>query len=330
MPSFIPFRRRHVPRSRGQSLVEFALVLPIFLMFLAAAIDLGRIFYANISLNNAAREGAMQASETPTAYQAGQPCNTATNMVICRIIFESKDSAVTVVPADITVTCNTGGCPKTVGSTVTVDVRGTFRLITPLLSGVFGGQTIPLHSTATAQIEYFTTSTGVPTAPPPPVANFTTASTRTGPPTLTIVFQDTSTGNPTAWTWDFGDGATSIEQNPTHDYAATGSYTVTLTAINSSGDNTKVKPSYITVTGGATPTPGITPTPVPSVACVHPPNVIGETPGNAVADLNNAGFVVVNLGDLSTGQKNKIQAQNPDATQCIPPGSTITIHWRPS
>lgn len=41
--------------------------------------------------------------------------------------------------------------------------------------------------------------------------------------------------NATSYTWDFGDGETSSEENPTHVYDATGSYTVKLTAENSSG-----------------------------------------------------------------------------------------------
>ena len=47
---------------------------------------------------------------------------------------------------------------------------------------------------------------------------------------LTMTFADTSTGA-VSWFWDFGDGNTSTEQNPTHTYAAAGTYTVTL-AIN--------------------------------------------------------------------------------------------------
>ena len=47
---------------------------------------------------------------------------------------------------------------------------------------------------------------------------------------LTATFKDTSTGSPTAWSWDFGDNSTSTEQNPTHTYAKAGTYTVKLTA----------------------------------------------------------------------------------------------------
>ena len=46
----------------------------------------------------------------------------------------------------------------------------------------------------------------------------------------TVTFADRSTGSPTQWTWSFGDGASSTAQNPSHAYAAPGTYAVTLTA----------------------------------------------------------------------------------------------------
>jgi len=52
---------------------------------------------------------------------------------------------------------------------------------------------------------------------------------------LKVVFVDGSTGGPTGWNWDFGDGTTSTQQNPTHTYANAGSYTVVLTATNAAG-----------------------------------------------------------------------------------------------
>ena len=49
---------------------------------------------------------------------------------------------------------------------------------------------------------------------------------------LTVAFVDTTAGSPASWLWDFGDGTTSTEQNPTHTYAVAGTYPVTLTAAN--------------------------------------------------------------------------------------------------
>jgi PKD repeat protein len=55
-----------------------------------------------------------------------------------------------------------------------------------------------------------------------------------------------STGGPTQWTWDFGDGSTGTIQNPTHTYTNEGFYTVTLTVKNADGSSNKVtKKNYI-------------------------------------------------------------------------------------
>lgn len=54
-----------------------------------------------------------------------------------------------------------------------------------------------------------------------------------------VRFRDTSTNNPTSWVWNFGDGTSeSRERNPSHAYASTGSYTVSLTAGNFAGSTT--------------------------------------------------------------------------------------------
>lgn len=50
-----------------------------------------------------------------------------------------------------------------------------------------------------------------------------------------VTFRDTSTGGPTTWAWRFGDGATSALANPTHTYAAPGSYTVSLSVSGPAG-----------------------------------------------------------------------------------------------
>lgn len=53
---------------------------------------------------------------------------------------------------------------------------------------------------------------------------------------LSVHFTDVSTGNPTSWTWNFGDGLSSSLQNPTHQYATGGNYTITL-SISGGGCN---------------------------------------------------------------------------------------------
>jgi hypothetical protein len=78
----------------------------------------------------------------------------------------------------------------------------------------------------------------------PPVADFF-QDQNVGNPPLTVNFYDASLDNfgnpPTSWLWDFGDGQTSTDQNPTHEYDSLGSYDVSLTATNAAGSGTVTK-----------------------------------------------------------------------------------------
>ncbi|NLK53510.1 MAG: PKD domain-containing protein [Bacteroidales bacterium] len=62
-----------------------------------------------------------------------------------------------------------------------------------------------------------------------------------------VQFTDKSTNSPTSWNWNFGDGGTSTLRNPSHTYHTAGTYTVTLTAINSAGSDGETKTGYITI-----------------------------------------------------------------------------------
>ncbi len=79
-----------------------------------------------------------------------------------------------------------------------------------------------------------------------PVAGFT-ATPLNGKAPLNVVFKDTSTGKLTGWEWDFGDGTTGTDRNPTHTYTLAGSYTVSLKVTGPGGENTKTQTDYIKV-----------------------------------------------------------------------------------
>ena len=81
-------------------------------------------------------------------------------------------------------------------------------------------------------------------SPPPPTAEFS-ASPTSGYAPLAVSFTDLSTGNPTSWAWNFGDGTSSTLRNPSHTYTVPGTYTVTLTATNPQGSDAETKVGYV-------------------------------------------------------------------------------------
>jgi PKD repeat protein len=88
--------------------------------------------------------------------------------------------------------------------------------------------------------------------PVPPTAAFTFS-----PPSLvtgqSVFFTDTSTGSPTSWSWNFGDGVTSAAQNPVKAYGSPNTYTVTLTAMSGLGSSMV---SHMVVVSAAGSAPG--------------------------------------------------------------------------
>jgi PKD repeat protein len=82
--------------------------------------------------------------------------------------------------------------------------------------------------------------------PPPPVASFTVSPTNGAAP-LTVNFTDQSSGSITGWAWAFGDGNTSISQNPSDIYVNPGSYTVREIAYGQGGSSTNTQTALIGV-----------------------------------------------------------------------------------
>ncbi|MGO9379291.1 MAG: PKD domain-containing protein [Dissulfurispiraceae bacterium] len=124
-------------------------------------------------------------------------------------------------------------------------------------------------------------------------ANFS-GSPQSGNNSLPVSFTDTSAGNPTSWSWTFGDGGTSTLQNPVHVYESAGSYTVSLTATGTGWTATMTQNSYINVT-----------------QCSNQPVQISGT-GNAFSSIQSAFASPM----LSSGEV--IQAQ------AVPTGENLT------
>ena len=157
-------------KGRGQSLVEFALVIPIFLLMLFGLIDVGRLVYLNSTLSQAAREGARLGSveaswlggTDPACGAAGGPVCPANVAVLRTHVTEAANRMITPFGAvenvytrcdAATATPPTGEWTTTTcsdrapGDRVSVRVTYTFTAITPVISNLLGARAISASAT---------------------------------------------------------------------------------------------------------------------------------------------------------------------------------------
>ena len=157
-------------RSRGQSLVEFALFVPVVLGLVGGAADMGRLFYAYVAIENAAKEGAAYGATNPRCDVIKAGCFDP-NTVSWR--FAQEVSGLSGVTR--TVSCIEEGVAIPVedcysGDQYVVTARYTFAFITPLLTPLFGGS-LELRTSAQAMVlntAFDPDSTPVPGPTPTP------------------------------------------------------------------------------------------------------------------------------------------------------------------
>lgn len=128
---------------RGQSLVEFALILPVFILLLAGMIDFGMGLYSYMTIQNAAREGARLgvtdctatdcASAVTSKAQAGAPGLAITVSVTCAKADGTAEA------------CSS----STSGDSVTVGVSYNYAMIWPLTFGA----NIPMGTSVKMRLE---------------------------------------------------------------------------------------------------------------------------------------------------------------------------------
>ena len=262
---------RQPRKSRGQALVEFALLAPLMLLLVAVGVDAGRLFFTWIEVVNSAREGA--------AYAAGNPTDTSGITVKStqeanaqRQGGEGVASVVTTCanPAKVTIPCSLAAGGNGTGNTVTVRVNRPFTFLTPMVSGVVG-TTFSIGGSATTAV-FGLLPNGGDNAPgdcnDPRSANFTFITSD-----MTVSL-DASISTPNSgrcaiasYDWDTGDGADPfppvVGKQTTYTYATPGTYAIRLTTSNPGGSETKTI-SVVVPSGTPTPTPPVSPSPTPS------------------------------------------------------------------
>lgn len=141
-----PRRTGRADSRQGQSLVEMAVVVPVLLFMVLGSLDLGRIYFANIAITNAAREGAHMAALDYDDYSSS---TALAGDIHSQVIAETAGSLeLGTSNANITTTVNTdSGVPFTETSQITVTVTYSFTLlflntVSELIAGWWGGPTL--------------------------------------------------------------------------------------------------------------------------------------------------------------------------------------------
>jgi len=249
----------------GQSLVEFALVLPILLLLVLMAVDFGRVYLGWINLQQMARVGANYAADHASAWpddgtiqaRYAQILQNEADMTNCTL--DTSDDSWKPV---FEVAAN----PRPTGSGVTVSLDCSFQLLTPVVADILG-DTLTASASATFPVKegiVVTANPGGGSTTLPPTADFIGAP-RSGSSPLTVQFSDLSSNLPATWGWDFstgtggtGIGTVDVETASTAGphmvtYSCSGSpgdtctFDVALSVANSGGSDGESKSNYITI-----------------------------------------------------------------------------------
>ena len=139
-------------RSRGQSMTEFAFVLPVFILVMVGLFDLGRAVFAYNTITNAAREGARLA---------------IVNQDVPSIVDRAKDQTAIVELNDPSVEVafyqlNDDGTPDldndcdlvAVGCVAIVEFEATYQPITPIIASFLFSHGVTFSARSVLSVEY--------------------------------------------------------------------------------------------------------------------------------------------------------------------------------
>ncbi|HEX6139532.1 MAG TPA: PKD domain-containing protein [Candidatus Limnocylindria bacterium] len=148
----LPFRRRRDERTRGQAMVEFAIILPILAVLMVMSLDFGRVFFGWVGMQNVARVSADFAAAHPDAFDPTVPSTVQTQLLMQQYQVRVANEAAglncsplpvaspspTYMPEPSLVDTNGNGSWD-VGEHVRVQLWCGFGLLTPLAEVILGG-----------------------------------------------------------------------------------------------------------------------------------------------------------------------------------------------
>jgi PKD repeat protein len=240
----------------------------------------GGYLVSAVDLNKQVQSGSNNI-ELGTITVKGVSAGSATFTIADIQMNDDDDAVITPTTDSLDVTVEGSAASTTATTTTTTSATATTAASTTTTATTTATTTTvttgPTAATTTAAV---TSTTIVPaatvTVPPPvmvtpaiagyPTSGFT-VSTTAGYAPLEVQFHDLSKGESlTGWEWSFGDGGTSMAQNPGYTYSTPGTYTVTLTATNVLGSTTSTRTGLIRVLGPGEPMPTVAHEAIPVTA----------------------------------------------------------------
>jgi len=150
-----PPRARLFGASRGQSMLEFVLVAPLYFLLTFAVIDFGRMFFVQMSVQQSVQEAARYAS---TGQHLPDPNNPGQNLSrVASITQEVEQNAIGANVTSVQISSVAGGAGSAggPGDTVTISVTTNLALMTPMVAAFFPGGVYTFTSSATLKNEPF-------------------------------------------------------------------------------------------------------------------------------------------------------------------------------
>ena len=313
--------------SRGQSLVEFSIALPVLLLLLLVAIDFGRVYLGWINAQNMARIAAnfaannaqkMDSGDTTTRQRYFDLIEADAQATNCQLWNPTTKALLADPPLPTFIDIDGNGVVTDIGDQVSITLDCRFGVITPGISSVVGS-TVTVTAGSIFPIKTGMSDTGTSgggggggggTAP---TAAFS-ATPQNVPLGSPIVFTDESGGLPTAWQWDFGDPSSTTDgssaQDASYTYTQPGIYTVTLTVFNAAGQSTTTRQVGVSVPAGANFTVS--------------PGTSGTSPFTVTfTNTSTGGPFTSTLWEFGDGQTST--ADSPSHTYVASGGATFTV-----
>ena len=275
-----PSAQKTAKRKKAQSIVEFALILPLLLFVILAIIEFGRLLVIYITVSTSAREGARYGSAVGPA-PSGAP-----RYMDCNGMITSATRAgllADVQPADVQLSYDNGpgsglisGCPPApntvlLGARVLVTVTVDYQPVIPIFS-IFGlPEVLNVHSNSSRTI-IKNVAVGTADVPPPPPPS---GHSPTPTPTHTFTPSPTPTFTPLPTTVTPTLEPTTLTPTPSPTSTATGTLTPSPTITETPTPTLTPTGPTSTPTGTPTPTDTPSPTPTPTITPTATPACTG-------------------------------------------------------